>query len=135
MMASFKFMFLALLAKGQRSLWDGASSVARPSVRPSSVVCPLATSPQKPLCRLQPNFHRRFLPSVRRKCKCFFSVARPILPPLLKIAKTKTVFYVTSGPIWMKSHRYVEHISLNKIFVFRGYRFSNMAATGSRYFT
>ena len=45
----------------------------------------------------------------------FFSVARPIWPLLLKIAKTGTVFSVTSGPIWMKSHRYVEHISLYKI--------------------
>ena len=36
-------------------------------VRRLSVVRPLATSPQKPLGRLQPNFHRRFLPSVRRK--------------------------------------------------------------------
>ena len=50
--------FVALLAKGQKSLCDGLSSV-RPSVRP------LATSPQK----------------------LFFFVAQTRWPPLLKIAE------------------------------------------------
>ena len=77
--------FLALLAKGQKGLCDGAPSVVRPSVRPS--VRPLATSPQKLPGQLQPTFARRLLPWMGRKFKLFFFVARTRWPPLLKIAE------------------------------------------------
>ena len=56
-------LFLALLAKGQQSLWDGASSDRRP----------LAALSQKLPGRFQPNFHRRLLLWQGRKLTFFCS--------------------------------------------------------------